>query len=225
LNSIKDLTEKKDGTGANRVSRLKDYFIGSILIGLFVFIIVFVTSWVLLSLGDLVLIPIELQIQGQNAVIMLLGYIIIVTLLAIISIPSIVVIGFINRSVVGNHSKGSIPRNRKWLILQGLILYVVTMLWFIPYLEFLVSLQTSLIPWSETFPGTMGDGFVVIIISVLRYAFIIPTGLFGYLVAFKLPLFRNDSHDEIECSEKITKLLVSKKDFEEVGPEVNHRCI
>ena len=200
MNSINDSVEKIDGTRTKVVSWLKDYLKGSFLMGLILFIIVFFTLWMILSLDYLVLIPIELLVQGQSAVIILLGYTLIVTILAISSIPSIIVIGYVNRSIVGRDTKVTLPRNHKWLVLQGLIIYVVTMMLFIPYFEFLASVQSSLRPWSETFPGTMGDGFIVLILAALLNAFSLTLGLFGYLIAFKLPLFRNSYQDEIESS-------------------------
>jgi hypothetical protein len=78
LSSAKDTIQKMDDAQTKKVPRFRDYLRGSFLIGLILFIVIYITLWMIWNLDYLILNPIELLIQGQHAVIILLGYTLVV---------------------------------------------------------------------------------------------------------------------------------------------------
>ncbi|MGY5872884.1 MAG: hypothetical protein RTV72_11605 [Candidatus Thorarchaeota archaeon] len=187
-NSTENLTYSRNG----RKSRYILYLVGPLILGLYLTGVSAITLlWMVFSLDPIVLSPIELWIEGQNSTIVIIGTISIISIISISSLPSIIATGYVNRFLVHVLTKKKLPRNRKWLILQGLIVYVISMLLFMYFTEYLVSLRSTLTPWSETFPGSTGDFYVEMIISSLRWVFRFPVGLAGYLVAAKLPIFHD----------------------------------
>lgn len=99
------------------------------------------------------------------------------------------VIGIINRFGVERISKTNLPRNRKWIFLHGFIVTLIGWILIYNLLGFFQMIEP---------PESYWIGLVSLMISNgIQWSCLLLVGLVGYLVAVKLPVFRNKSHSQV----------------------------
>jgi len=136
------------------------------------------------ALGTFVLIPIEQWSESLP----LPTYVIIEILLFVPFVASFAfgsyVIGIVNRFGVQHISKSDLPKNRKWTIFHGFLILMVG--WILTYNVFSFTMS---IERSDSYWLALGG---LALTNAIEWLCMTLTGLIGYVVATKSPLFRNN---------------------------------
>ncbi|MFW9844955.1 MAG: hypothetical protein ACFFEV_10295 [Candidatus Thorarchaeota archaeon] len=109
----------------------------------------------------------------------------------LIILVSTFVVGFVNKGVAESIWEISLPNNRKWLITQGFLVYILGAIIQICVFSVKIWVESSLESWSDQLPGSLGDFLVGMITEPLSLVGILLTGIIGYLIAIKIPMFKD----------------------------------
>ena len=147
-----------------------------------------------LVLGNYALIPIEHWAEGFDIVILILVEIPLVSVFVLYCLIGSYIIGCINRFGVERISKIDLPHNRKWIILHGFIVTLTGLILVSIFFGFTMMIEPPESYW-------IGLASYTIIHAIEWFCFVL-VGLVGYLVAVKLPVFRDKPHDEVVDSSR-----------------------
>jgi hypothetical protein len=136
-----------------------------------------------MAVGIFAMIPIEEWAGSYNLIVQIIVgiplFLIFILVLSII----FYIIGFINRFGVERISKMKQPRNRKWIVLTGLIVYVIGLILIQTIFGFTMNVEHPESYW-------LGLGSIAVTNAIEWLCFFL-VGSIGYFVAIKLSVFRN----------------------------------
>ncbi len=186
---------------ANESAERKERSVGqklfsALFIGFFLFTVILFSLVGIVSLYLFVIIPLE-QWANEFAISSILFEIPIIVFLTLSIIAVILVIGRISRGGIEPTLEISLPQNRKCIFTQGLLVYISGVALQISSFSLIVRLESSLETWSNQMPGNLGDFVVGMITSSIFFVVILLTGMLGYLIATKLPIFKNAEYTDV----------------------------
>jgi hypothetical protein len=129
------------------------------------------------------MIPIEQWVEGYSIVFQIAVEIPLFVIFILLFPISFYIVGYINRFGVERISKTKQPNNRKWTILSGFIVYSIG--WILIYN---ILGTTMMVEQPESYwIGILSFA----LINSIEWFCLFLVGVVGYIVALKLPIFRN----------------------------------
>ena len=167
------------------------FFILFLGLGIAITIVVLLLGF--LVLGNYALIPIENWAEGFDIVILIVVEIPLIMIFVLYWLIGSYIVGNINRYGVSRISKTDLPNNRKWIILHGFIVTLVGYILVYIFFGFTMTIETPESYWVGILSLAISNGIEGICLILM--------GLVGYLVATKLPVFRDSPNDkEVDSS-------------------------
>ena len=152
-------------------------------VGLGLGLTILVLSLGFIGLGLFVLIPIEQWAEGYDIIIQIFVELPMILILILVLPTIFYIVGTINRFGVQLVSKKRLPRNRKWTVLSGLIVYTLGWILISQIFGFTMNIEHPESYW-------LGIGSLAIT-NAIEWLCLLVVGAIGYLVAIKLPLFQD----------------------------------